>query len=882
MGRASQLGHWIDFGFSLGGAVAAFAMLAVAWIELRRAAAALARLRDSEARFRLLMDQVPADIWTTDTGLRLTAVFGSLVQRLERPDLRTPGITLYDVLGTTDPKHPAIAAHLRALAGKAARYERVDGPLQLSCRVDPLRDDSGAVVGCAGVAVSVGERRAAERRSKLLAAALDSASDMISVTDAENRFVYVNEAFLRSYGYAREEVLGQTPALVNSSEVQRREVLAATTRGGWIGDLVNRRKDGAEFPVSLSTTAIRDPAGRLIGLLGVARDLTEQVRAEEGLTRYRALVESSDDAIIGLSLDATIESWNAGAERLYGYRAEEVIGQPYSILVPPRYADQLRITLEGLRRGERQESYETERIRKGGATVAVSVTASPIRDSAGQVVGISGIHRDVTDRKRAASMLGHLAAIVESSDDAIISTDKARVIRTWNPGAERLYGYTAAEAVGKNIDTLVLAPGAQAEVDSVAEDLAGGAAAVRYEGTRVRKDGSLVEVAATASEMRDASGVLLGYTSIVRDVTERRRMEEALRQSEAMFRLLTENASDIISRHAPDGTFLYVSPACRKVLGYDPQELVGRSPYEFIHPDDATAATPPREVSDLPTAYSVTFRMRRKDGTYGWFESLGHAERDRATGAVTEIDAVSRDVTDRMLVESQLRQQGEDLRALARHLDSVREEDHTRMARDIHDGLGQALTALRLDLSWLVRRLPEASAGVRQKIGAMTALVDKTIEAGRSIVAELRPPILDDLGLAPSLEWYLHRFAKRAGLQCEWDPGPAGLAVDREVAVIAYRVVQEALTNVARHARAKRVAVRLGEEAGALTVEIRDDGRGISEDAARSPRSLGIVGMRERALVRGGSLEVGPLPDGGTSVRLTIPIERRREPRAPR
>ena len=845
----------------------------------RSDAAAVKEALESEAR--LLTSQLRAAVWTTDTELRQTSVSGALLARLEAPELRVPGTTLHEVFGTRDVGHPVIAAHLRALRGESATYERAAGSIILEGRVEPLRNARGGVIGCVGFAVDITERRTAERQHRLLADALEGAGDLISVTDEENRFVYVNEAFLRTYGFTRDEVLGQTPAILGVPDSTAREILAQTMQGGWTGDVDNRRKDGAEVPVSLHTTLIRDSEGRVIGLLGVARDISGRRRADEVSSRYRALVESSQDAVIGLSLDASIESWNAGAERLYGYRAEEVIGRPFSMLVPPEGQNEVQIVLELVRKGHRVESYETERMGKDGRLVPVSVTASPIRDRAGRVVGLSGIHRDISVRKQADEVMRRLAAIVESSDDAILSTDAGRVIRTWNAGAERLYGYTAAEAVGKNIDALVLTRGAeaQAEVDAVAKRLARGAAVVRYEGRRMRKDGSLVEIAGTASEIRDASGALTGYSAIVRDITERQRAEEGLRQSEAMFRLLTENATDIVSRHAPDGTFLYVSPACRRLLGYDPEELVGRSAYEFIHPDDAAGAPPPR---DPAAAYSVTFRYRRKDGTYAWFESLGRALRDRTTGAVAEFQAVSRDVTDRMLAEQQLRRQGENLRALARHLDSVREEEHTRIAREIHDGLGQSLTALRLDLTSLARRFPEARADVRQKIGAMIALADGTIEAARSIVAELRPPILDDLGLAPSLEWYVHRFAKRAGLRCEWNPGPAELFVDREVAVIAYRIVQEALTNVARHAKARHVAVRLGEVNGALTVEIRDDGRGITDDAATSPRSLGIVGMRERALTRGGSLEISRLPEGGTSVRVTIPPERRREPTAPR
>jgi signal transduction histidine kinase len=240
---------------------------------------------------------------------------------------------------------------------------------------------------------------------------------------------------------------------------------------------------------------------------------------------------------------------------------------------------------------------------------------------------------------------------------------------------------------------------------------------------------------------------------------------------------------------------------------------------------------------------------------------------------------IGEDITERTRAVEELRRSREALRALARHLHGAREEEDTRLSREIHDQLGQALTALRLDLSWLGRKLLGADAAVRNKIAAMVALADDTIEAGRRIAADLRPPILDDLGLVAALEWFVAHFAGRAGLRHRLLMRRQELAVDRDLAIVAYRIVQEALTNVARHAQAREVEVRLDQTDGMLLLEIRDDGRGISEEAVRDPASLGLAGMRERALTRGGAVEVGPARGGGTLVRATIPMERRREPR---
>ncbi len=316
---------------------------AVAYVASR--GATLRQLNIGESELHLLASQMPADAWSTDTELRFTSVSGTLVARLEAPETRVPGRTLYEVFGTRDVGHPVIAAHLKALRGESASYERVVGELVVKGRVEPLRDGGGSIIGCVGAEIDV-----------------------------------------------------------------------STWRWG-----------------------------------------------ESQLRRLAVLVQSSEDAIISTDLDGTIESWNPVAERLYGYTGEEVLGRPISVLEPPDRAGEAAAFRERVGRGERLPPYETVRRRQDGTRVDISTHLSPIRDEAGKLIGVSAVVRDITERKRSEEALPRVASIVESSDDAILSTDKARVIRTWNAGAERLCGYTAAEALGGDIDALILAPGAGAD-----------------------------------------------------------------------------------------------------------------------------------------------------------------------------------------------------------------------------------------------------------------------------------------------------------------------------------------------------------------------------------------------------------------------------------
>jgi signal transduction histidine kinase len=211
------------------------------------------------------------------------------------------------------------------------------------------------------------------------------------------------------------------------------------------------------------------------------------------------------------------------------------------------------------------------------------------------------------------------------------------------------------------------------------------------------------------------------------------------------------------------------------------------------------------------------------------------------------------------------------LRDLTSHLQTAREEERTRVAREIHDELGQVLTALKIDLSWLAKRLPTDSPGLAQKARAMSALIDATIETVRRVVTELRPGLLDDLGLAAAMEWQAQEFTERTGIDCELHLGDKDIVLDRDLATALFRIFQETLTNVARHAEATQIGVRLEDKPEELVLVVWDNGRGITQSEVSDPRSLGLMGMRERALAWGGEVTVEGSPGQGTSVTVCIP-----------
>ncbi len=301
------------------------------------------------------------------------------------------------------------------------------------------------------------------------------------------------------------------------------------------------------------------------------------------------------------------------------------------------------------------------------------------------------------------------------------------------------------------------------------------------------------------------------------------------------------------------------------------EDVIGKTPAQFFAHDIERGRQGWRAMFDAGHVHTETDE-RRTDGTPVRIE--GHYlcvydDRGRITGHL----GIQRDITDRHLAAEEIARSRAELRALAARLESIREEERTRIARELHDELGQTLTGLKLDLAWLERRLNRHSqAELVDRCANLLSRFDGVMVSTRRIITELRPSVLDQLGLADAIEWQTHEFAARTGLVLD-------LAIDCEseqptdaVASAVFRMLQEALTNVAKHASATRVRVALRVEPERLLLDVSDDGRGITRDELRGAHSLGLLGLRERALALGGTVSITPNPRGGTTVALRIPL----------
>jgi two-component system cell cycle sensor histidine kinase/response regulator CckA len=377
----------------------------------------------------------------------------------------------------------------------------------------------------------------AERAMAHLAAIVEFSDDAIVSKTLEGTILTWNAGAERLYGYTAAEAIGHAMTLLLPQDRPDEEtvILERIGRGERVEhfETVRRKKRGQLIDVSLTISPIRDKTGRIVGASHVARDISERRPLFDQLRHFAALVESSEDAIVSKTLDGTIITWNSGAEHVYGYTADEAIGLPMRLLLPQDRPDEETEILERIGRGERVDHFETVRRTKKGTLIDVSLTVSAIRDNAGRIVGASHVARNITHRHRVEAQLRHYAALVENSEDAIISKTLDGTIITWNSGAEQVYGFTAAEAVGQPM-TLLLPPERVDEETDILERIARGERVEHFETVRRRKEGDLINVSLTISPIRDNNGRITTASHVARNITDRKRLDEQLRHTQKL------------------------------------------------------------------------------------------------------------------------------------------------------------------------------------------------------------------------------------------------------------------------------------------------------------------------------------------------------------
>ena len=637
-----------------------------------------------------------------------------------------------------------------------------------------------------------------------------------------------------------------------------------------------------ELWLEAHSVPVREPDGSTLWH-GVASDITARKQAEQERQKFVLLAESSTEFIGMCDLDFQPLHVNPAGVRMVGLPDRDAACR---VKVQDYFFPEDRpfITDEFFPRVLREGHGEVEiRLRhfQTGEAIWMSYYLFQVRDTRGAVVGWATVSRDITERKRADTALREseerfAAAFRANPAGVALSTLAEGRFIDVNGAFLKMFGLTREQVIGRRAVELGVVVTAE-ERRKIVEEVRRTGSLRDLEMPFQRADGS------TCHTLRSVERLVLGgeecLLTLIVDTTARRRAEAALQEREAQLSLVYENVNDVlfVVAVAPDGDFRFSSVNRRflEATGLAENQVVGRRVADAL-PVSAHAVVLGNYREAIRTRRPVTWE-EVSEHPAGWkCGVVTVAPVFDAQGRGTQLIGTVHAITERKRSEQKLAESSEQLRALLARLQRVREEERTRVSREIHDELGQLLTGLKMDVRWLERKLsapglPPALHPLLDRAVAASELADATIATVQKIAAELRSGTLDNLGLAAALHHRARGFQERTGIPCVLVAAEACPELPPTIANELFYICQEALTNVTRHAHAAHVEIHLRAEGDAVMLEVGDDGVGMAAAELLAPRSLGLIGMRERAVQCGGTLAFTPNEPQGTRVMVRVP-----------
>jgi PAS domain S-box-containing protein len=685
---------------------------------------------------------------------------------------------------------------------------------------------------------------------------LDHTEDAIMAWDADWRVTVWNEGARRMYGWTAEEAIGRPETFFRLGEsdaqcMDRRSQLAEY--GRWRGEVTSERKDGSKVPVEAISVAIRDEQDGISGYLGIHRDITERKRAEEALRaanrQTEAILERISDTFFAVDGEWRYTYVNdravAQAGKAWGRKvsAEELLGGNCWELFPQAVGTAFDEELHRAVRDQQVVEFEASSAVSGGS---LEVRAYPSKN------GLSVYSCDITERNRAREQLAYHASLLDNVEDGVIATDADDFrITAWNKGAERLYGFTAEAVLGRPAREVASYADDEARHKLEHELRETGRTVLDF--TAQRRDGTPIEVELIAAKVKDGRGEVTGYLGIHRDVTERKRAEAELRQAHRQTESVLESINDFFSAFDRQWRYTYLNrrglDRLRKATGKEVSrdDVVGKNFWELF-PEFVGTPTDQelhRAVREQKTVVYETY----SPVTESWVQVHAHPTADGG------LSVYSHDITDRKEAEQRVVE--------------AREAERSRLARALHDdalrGLSDAI----------------ALAAIADRTTAEPGLAAQLLPVLRRVGEELRSAIYELNSGSEEQRPFVELLARLVDehramvgdceIQLEIGDGvPAGSLGVKGVELL--RILGEALTNARGHAEAERVHVLVWGSSDRLWIEVSDDGRGFDTATPVSPSHRGITGMRERAKLLNGLLEIHSEPGVGSRVRLEAPL----------
>jgi PAS domain S-box-containing protein len=760
--------------------------------------------------------------------------------------------------------------------------------------------------------------------------------------------LWVNQAELDMLGYTRDEYLGHHISEFHADTAVIDDMLRRLRSGEILREYESRMlcKDGTVRHVQ-TTSSAQFENGRFLHTRCFTVDVTERKKLEAALQeserRLREIVDALPAAIYTTDAKGRLTHFNKSAVEFSG-RVPELgsdewcvtwkLYRPDGTLLPHDQCPMAIALVEG------RAVYGEEAIaeRPDGTRRWFTPFPTPLRDAHGQIVGGVNLLLDITDRKQTEQASNLLAAVVDSSDDAIVSKNLDGIITSWNKGAEHIFGYTAKEAVGQHI-TLIIPDNRLSEETMILSKLRAGERIAHFDTVRRRKDGTLIDVSITVSPVRDGSGRIIGASKVARDVTDRKKLERQKTElSNFAAELNRASSSEQVYGAALETICRVVGCDRSSILRLDDDKVMrfvswrglsdgyrraveGHTPWKPNDKDPRPVCIPNIEVANLESSLKSTVRNEgiralafvplviegQLIGKFMTYFAAPHdfdvaeidltvtiarqlavaIERQRSAEALRESEQRFRRLSETLDAEVRARtrelehrsddlvRQSQRVRELSWRLLRSQDEERRRIARELHDSAGQTLTVLGMSLAQVAHDMERSAPHVFKKIENTQELVQQLHQEIRTTSYLVHPPLLDESGLCSALAWYTEGLTERTGLKIDLRvPDDFGrLASDIEL--VLFRLVQECLTNIHRHAEASSVLISIAHINGNVALEVSDDGKGMSPEKLAEIQlggfGVGIRGMQERVRQLCGTINIDS-NRAGTRVSVTIPV----------
>ncbi|MBP6686572.1 MAG: PAS domain S-box protein [Lacibacter sp.] len=587
-----------------------------------------------------------------------------------------------------------------------------------------------------------------------------------------------------------------------------------------------------------------------------------------------ALVEQTSDAILSTDENLTIKSWNYGAEVIYGFAKEDVIGKPMGSFLKSTLDPETSQRLLAELNAKGYYSAEYVFFNKANKPVQVLASVTVIKDHNQVITGYVAVHRDISERKKLEQQLREfnhqleeqvqektqeLRDVFERISDAFIGIDNDHRVVYANNKADLFLGAGTPSLI--NTSVFQIFSNGNEEIEEALRDAFSSREYIYLE---TWLDGFQkwfeFNIYPSAS----------GLSVYMRDITIRKKALQELNASEEKYRLFFENSMDGILLTDGKGRIFSANKAATEIFGMTEEEICQGGREMILDETDPNWKIFFEERNRIGKAKNE-LRHFRKDKSVFLAEIT--SVKFRTASGDEQTNTIIRDITERKRVEEDLNESYQQIRRLTAYLQKVREEERAHIAREIHDELGQQLTIMKMDISWMKKKLKNGDTDAATlKMDELQGILDGTVASVRRIATDLRPSLLDDIGLIAAMEWEVDMFAKRTGIKVNLSKPEVAISISDESSTGLFRILQESLTNITRHAAANQVDIHLKNQNNEFILYIEDNGVGFETTTVGRKKTLGLLGMKERSVMMQGFFSINSKPGSGTRVEVRVPL----------